>query len=241
MKIRSSLFCFLLLTSCGPTFQDIQTKYNPDFQKMREKLAQISEKLPPVGSTLGDGCALPADRKPIFVKDEMKTNMEIMMSQSLKDPDSEINRTTDFDLILNSGLIHALQHTGPKNPMSESVLKKRAYKNYDAEMKHYLDYDYVLVNRVSDYQRAQIVDGSSFLPGYVKLDAFLFDLKSAELLCSFAYEGKSADTVSYSYKTNESNQLERAEAFANSSIFESARAELKTQIKNVLQTDVEFD
>ncbi len=165
------------------------------------------------------------------------------MQAQLTKPDVDTWRIEGFNLLLSGDLVRGIQRTGTENTFSTKELKKTAPPDFESDLKYDLNYKYLLVNRVVEYKKPQVVSTTSFVPGGVRLEAFLFDLSSGKILCAIPYQALSSDKISYSYKEGSGNQtqIERAQSFAESSIFSNARKELQRQLENVVNAKVDLD
>ena len=141
--VRLSLLVILISQlGCGAKVSDVLTKYQGDFKKKREQFQTIAHALP-VRAT-EKPCA--GMNPPIAFNENTKQyNTEILMFEQLLNPDAE----PQFDMHLSRDLLNGIQWTGPKNPLSPSLLNNRG-ANMEKSLKAALDYRYLVVNRVVD-------------------------------------------------------------------------------------------
>lgn len=221
------------LASCGPTNQEVISSFKDGFDAKRKQFTELAAKLPAPGNVAESGCQAPLDPLPVYDVKAGTFNTEIVMAKQLLDPDVRLERTRDFDINLSDALLRGMMWTGPNNPMSESARDNTAVETLKPELENALAYRYLVVNQPVSYTAPQAVDEKSFIQGTADVEGFLFDLQSGQLLCSFRYMAKTADTVHYEYKKDSDNPLERAEAFAYSTLWSSARedaARILTQV-----------
>lgn len=230
--LRLSLLVILISQlGCGAKVSDVLKKYEGDFKKKREQLQTIARGLPPKATE--KPCA--GLNPPLqFNENTKQYNAEMLMSEQLADPDV----TPAFDLRLNGDLLTALRWTGPKNPLSPSVLSNRG-DDMEKSLKSALDYRYLVVNRVTDLKNPSALNEQTYTPGHVTFDVFVINLANNETVCSFTLQAQSAASTSYSYKSGESKQ-EQLEKFAHSSMWEDARQKLVAKLKQATGGDIEI-
>lgn len=229
------LLAIFLLTSCGPTTKEVINQYAPEYQKKREQFSQIAASLPPP-ETVTDGCIRRPDPTPIYDQPGDTFTMDVISAQNLMDPDLKID-SQELDLHLSQDMLQALHITGPKNDMFPSALKKNG-KKWGKFLKKTLDYRYLLVNRADVYQAPRIIDAQTYERGYGVFSAFLIDLNQNEIVCSFKYTAQSSDSVGYAYKKDSGTELDRAFAFAKSSLYEDALKNLKEKYASVTRGQI---
>jgi hypothetical protein len=139
---------------------------------------------------------------------------------------------------LSRDLLNGIQWTGPKNPLSPSVLNNRG-SNMEKSLKAGLDYRYLVVNRVVDLKNPIAVNEQTYTPGRATLDVFVINLANNETICGFSLQAQSAAETSYYYKKGESKQ-ERLESFAYSTMWEDARQKLIAGLKKTSGGDIEI-
>src|SRR2546423_3487440 len=238
LAVVKRVFCLsflVMLTAqlgCGPKVSDVVSKYAGDFQKKREQFQAIAHALPPKAAE--KPCA--NMNPPIeFNENSKRYNTEMIMYEQLLDPDAK----PAFDMTPGGDLLTAMQWTGPKNPLSPSVLNNRADEDMEKTMKAALDYRYLIVNRVADLKNPIAVDEKTYTPGRATIDVFVVNLANNEILCSFTLQAQSAQDVSYYYKSGESKQ-QRLEDFAHSTMWEDARQKLIAKLKQMAGGGIEI-
>ena len=69
---------------------------------------------------------------------------------------------------------------------------------FDDRLAAVLAYPYLVANRVEEHVPAQVLDSSTFLPGYVAVEGFVIAMQTNEILCSYRVEAvTSAETIEY--------------------------------------------
>ncbi len=223
MKKISYLLLLAILffqIGCGPKVSEVFKKYENEFKKKREQFQTIANALPASdGHDAGKSC--PAMNPAIeFNKKIPKYNTEMVMFEQLSDPDAK----PKMDIAPKSELLNSIQWTGPKNPMSPSVLGNRA-GDTEERLKAALAYRYLVVSRLANLTEPVALDEKTYTPGKATIETYIVDLTNNQSLCSFVIEAKSASVVNYSYKGNESKQ-KQLENFAHSSLWEDARKQM---------------
>jgi hypothetical protein len=234
-KLITLTLCTLsvIFVGCGPSVKDVIKKYEGDFQKKRSQLKTVADALPPAGSMNGKTpCA--ALNPPLMFNEKTKSyNTEMVMYEELLDPDVE----PVFDVAPNSELLTSLKWTGPKNPLSSSVLDDNG-RDMEKIMKTALDYRYLVVNRVASLKMPTAIDEKTFSPGSITIEGFIVDLNTNKTLCNFVLSAETSESVSYYYKANESKE-ERLAAFAKSSMWSSLRKQMVTILREQTKGDIE--
>lgn len=220
---------------CGPKISDVIKKYQADYQKKRDQFKEIANSLPAKGSVNGNtpcGSLSPALE---FNKKTKQYNTEMVMYDELLDPDASPKN----NLLVNSDMLVSMQWTGPKNPLSPSVLGNSG-ADMEKTLKSALNYRYLVVNRITNIREPVAVDEKTFTPGQMSMESFVVDLSNNKPLCSFTASAQSAPDVSYSYKTNQSKK-DQLEKFAYSTMWEEARKKLVDNLIQTTKGDVQLD
>ncbi|MEP6900873.1 MAG: hypothetical protein ABJA66_03925 [Actinomycetota bacterium] len=232
---KTSYLLLLVITvfqfGCGPKVSEVFKKYEGDFKKKREQFQSIAKSLPAKGS-LNDSC--PAMNPTIeFNEKARQFNTEMVMFDQLSDPDT----TPKMDIAPHGELLNGIQWTGPKNPMSSTVLNDRA-GDMEARLKAALAYRYLVVSRVVNLTEPVALDEKTYTPGKTTVETFIVDLNNSQPLCSLVIEAKSASAVNYSYKEGESKQ-KQLENFAHSTMWEDARKKMLDLLKQKTNAKIE--
>lgn len=149
----------------GERINEVIVRYRPRFDEVRASLEAIHRKLPPAGSVTADQYRPSLNPPPFYdTKPRSKTNTAIVPPEHLLDTSAK----AAYDLIISTDFMHSVAWTGPKNPMSETVMYDRS-DGFDETLERALAYRYVVVYR----------------PASGGLEVFVFDLKTTELLSSF--------------------------------------------------------
>jgi len=207
---------------CGKKISEVLKQYEGDFKKKREQLQSIARSLP--SEATEKPCA--GLQPPLqFNQKTGSFNTDMLMFEEVADPDA----TPEFDLLLSGDLLNAIRWTGPRNPLSSSVLGNRG-ADMEKSLKSALDYRYLVINRVTDLKKPQPVNETTYTPGRVTVNVFVVDLRTSEVLCSFKVRAESAASTSYTYKKGES-QAQRLADFANSTMWDDARKKVIARLK----------
>lgn len=106
----------------GPTVSDVIKQYEPQGTAMRKQFFQLAKSLPSTGQVLPQEAKL--DPAPVWHEGRsQENNIEIVMVEELWNPEET---QTTRNLYLSDDLMHCVRWTGPKNPMSSSVMGERA-------------------------------------------------------------------------------------------------------------------
>jgi len=213
------------LTGCGPTHEEVLSEYRDRFDGIRAAFAEIAKALPPAGSAKEGARVEGLDPKPVYDDLREVYNTEVVMEDQLADPDGKFRDPLAFDLILSRGLLRGIQWTGPRSPMSDSTRGARASTDFRKELDDALGLRYLLVNRILEHVPPVGVDENNFRGGRIRLEAFLVDLKTKQVLVGFPYSATTSDRVQYTYRGQE-NKKEALRSWAASSLYENARKAL---------------
>jgi hypothetical protein len=227
----SAALCFgLTLAACNnastpntTTFKDVQEKYRGEYAELSGRYASIANKLPPTGSVKTPSPPVTLDPKPFYA------------DQKLKEPGTDLSAINTGILsaeeLLNSSqvpeirLIPAGVTTYPRSGLAlvrESNSSGGNFEDIDGKfersIKTGLALRYLIVYRVAELIRPTKVTGKggadAYTPGALKLEVFLVDLKTQEVVASFPVESKTADEIKftdyYSKYEKESDNLVRA-------------------------------
>ncbi|MET0753377.1 MAG: hypothetical protein ABWZ66_08385 [Pyrinomonadaceae bacterium] len=237
MKRISYLFALAALIfqiGCGPKVSDVFKKYEGEFKKKREQFQSIAGALPEKGGANAEKNCPNMNPAIEFNEKTRQFNTEMVMFEQLSDPDAK----PKMDILPKSELLNSIQWTGPKNPMSTSVLDDRAGDTED-RLKAALAYRYLVVSRAINLTEPVALDEKTYTPGKAKIETSIVDLTNNQPLCSFVIDAKSASAVEYSYKGNESKQ-KQLENFAHSTLWEDARKQTIEQLKQKVNAKIEL-
>lgn len=238
MKRISYLLVLAILVcqiGCGPKVSEVFKKYEGDFKKKREQFQTIAGSLSSKGSQgTGNNCA---DMNPPieFNEKTRQFNTEMVMFEQLADPDTK----PKMDIAPKGELLNGIQWTGPKNPMSPSVLDERA-GDMESRLKAALAYRYLVVSRLINLIEPVAMDEKTYTPGKATVETSIVDLNNNQPLCSFVIEAKSASAVNYSYKSDQSKQ-KQLETFAHSSLWEDARTQMLDMLRKKANAKLELN
>lgn len=156
----------------GPTVRDVITQYQPQGATLRQKLYKIALRLPPSGQFEVQEVKL--DPAPKWVEGRAaESNIDILTVAELLDPDT---RPEGRNFYLSNDLSYCLQWTGPKNPMSSSVMGDRA-GDFPARMEHALGLPWV----------------AGYRPGKTGIDIFVIDMRAERVVISTVATGTVGD------------------------------------------------
>jgi len=228
MKKITGAILFALLTlglSCGcESNRQVFKRYESQFADKRQQFKKIADSLPATGSA-NPSPATNLSPKPVYDPKSDTNNTEIVMFDQLQDPDIQSEDHNRLDLILSGNLLLGMKWTGPKSPMSESVIDKRAESNLDPMLKKGLSTRYLVVLRPATFTKPVAADENNYQAGSADIEGFLVDLEGNKILASFRFTANSADRVEYSYKPGQ-NKESQLEEFAYSSLYTDARDKL---------------
>lgn len=247
MKIFSVLLitvCLLLQSGCGPTNAEVIKKYEADYRKKREQLKQIAGIIP---SKAGSSACKTLNPPILIDKKAEKFNAESVMFEQLSEPDEK----PEFDLIIRSDLLHSIQWTGPKNPLSSTNMDDNG-ESMEKSLKESLAYSYLIVNRVTELVEPEVMSKENYTPGNVSIDTFIVDLKENKVICGFTTSAKSMPSLSgivinqtrteyvgrgyrgKRYVTIKAQpELVQLQSAANSSMWEDSRSQIITKLKEL--------
>jgi hypothetical protein len=215
---------------CGPKLAGVLKKYEGYFRDKRAEFREIARSLPPKGSLRAEKPC--ADLAPPLLFDEPgnRFNTEVLMFEELEDPDS----SPGFSLNFGGGLRRAILWTGPKSPLSSSA----DGAGIEKQLKAALGYRYLVVNRVAELVEPVAVDERRYSPGRARIEAFVVDLPSKAVLCSFVFEAASAEHVRFTYKSGESKQEQLAK-WAHSTLWQDARDKMVANLKRISNGEIQ--
>lgn len=161
----------------GESIEDAITRFKPRFEDMRATWKTIAAKLPPPGAMESD--KIKRDLRPQPVggsKHKTRVNTEIISTEQLLDPDV----SSSYDLIVSGDLYLGMVWTGPKNPLSESVLYDRA-AGFAQKLEGALAYRYLVVYRGINPRGS----GSGSPSSADAMEVYVFDLTTTEIVACF--------------------------------------------------------
>lgn len=220
MRYLFSVFCLavalcfgLALAGCNrsssphaTTFKDLQEKYRGEYAELSRRYAEIASKLPPAGSIKNASAPVTLDPKPLYADQKSKQqgadlsaiNTGILAAEELLNPS-----TVPEIRLIPAGVI-----TYPRSSFAlvkESNSSGRDFEDTDGKfeqsLKTALALRYLIVYRVADLIRPTKVEGKggqdAYTPGELRLEIFLVDLKTDEVVASFPIETKTADEIKF--------------------------------------------
>lgn len=233
-----AFFALLFSVGCGPKVGETLKHYAPKFEVYRQKFKEIAQTLPPPGSTAPQ-TASNLNPKPVYASSGNATNTEFISSELLLTPDDELASSGKFDLILESDLMRSIRWTGPKNPMSSTVMDERD-RGFSKRLDETISrYRYLVVYRPLTYVKAVAANETTFSPATVDLEVFLIDLNTKAILASVRLQEQSSQEVQYKYKPGD-NKMRKLEDWANSSLFSNVRNSLEKKLNEATGGDFKF-
>ena len=220
MRCLSSVFCLsaalcfgLTLAGCNrsspphaTTFKDVQEKYRGEYAELSRRYAAITNKLPPAGSVKKVSAPVTLDPKPFYADQKPKEqgadlsaiNTGILGAEELLNPS-----TVPEIRLIPAGVI-----TYPRSGLAlvkESNSSGGNFEDTDGKfeqsMRTGLALRYLIVYRIADLIRPTKVVGKggadAYTPGALKLEVFLVDLKTDEVVASFPVEAKTAEEIKF--------------------------------------------
>lgn len=210
----SAALCFgLTLAGCNSpsppratTFKDVQEKYRGEYAELGRRFAAIANKLPPAGSVKKASAPVTLDPKPFYADQKPKEqgadlsaiNTGILSAEELLNPST----VPEIELIPagvitypRSGLALAREGDSSGGKVEDTDGK------FEQSIKTGLALRYLIVYRVAELIRPQKVAGKggadAYTPGALKLEVFLVDLKTDEIVASFPVEAKTAKEIKF--------------------------------------------
>jgi hypothetical protein len=228
MRKMTSVFLFAILglcLGCGQTNRQVFKHYASQFGEKRDQFKKIAAMLPASGSVSGNSTAN-LSPKPTYNAKTKTYNTEIVMYDQLLDPDIESQDHNRIDLLLSGDLLNGIRWMGPKNPMTDSSLDRRAVPELEPELKMALSDHYLVVLRPVTFAPPVAMDESNYKPGTTDIEGFVVDMDGNKIVGSFRFTANSASQVQYSYKEGE-DKAKQLENFAYSSLWTDARGKVE--------------
>lgn len=231
MWLLPALFFGLVLSGCNSpsrppvtTYKDVQDKFRGDYAELSRRFASIADKLPPAGSVKKPSAPVTLDPKPIYEDQKLKanggdvsgSNTGILSVEELRNP----------SVVPEIRLIPAGVITYPRSSfasMRESSSGVGALEDtggaFEQNFKTGLALRYLIVYRVTELVRPTKVAGKEsdsiyYTPGALRMEVFLVDLKTDQVVASFPVAAKTAKEIQftdyYSKYEKESDNLIRA-------------------------------
>jgi len=190
----------------GPTTGELIARYRQPYAEMRERLKQIAQQLPPKDSVKNNVVdaknvtRLNLNPAPTYIrsiKAPINDNMGVFAAEQLLDPEVE----PDFDLALIGFPQHCFFW------LSEKYTAKSNLNSADSGLlgpgfEAGLARRYLLVYRAARYDKPQVIDSSSFIPGAIDLEVFLVDFQSNKILTSFRASAQTSKEAKYPANAN---------------------------------------
>jgi hypothetical protein len=226
----SGLALVLMYTGCGgETNRAVFKRYESQFAAKRQQFQSIAGSLPAPGS-VRESNAASLSPKPVY-DTRSSRNTEIVMYDQLLNPDIKSEGHNRLDLLLAGDLLRAMQWTGPANPMSPSVLDKKA-DDIEQILKQALAMRYLVVVRPARFVAPVAVDENNYKGGAADVEVFVADLETNKVPASGGFTAQSAKNVEYMFKKGDDKQSRLAE-FAYSSMFTDARQKLGSLLQQI--------
>jgi len=221
MRYLSSVFCLsaalcfgVTLAGCNrssrphaTTFKAVQEKYRGEYAGLSRRYAAIANKLPPAGSVKkASAPPVTLDPKPFYADQKPKEqgadlsaiNTGILAAEELLNPS-----TVPEIRLIPAGVI-----TYPRSGLAlvrESNSSGGNFEDTDGKFEQSirsgLALRYLIVYRVAELIRPAKVVGKggadAYTPGELKLEVFLVDLKTDEVVASFPVESKTVEEIEF--------------------------------------------
>ena len=188
------------------SFKDVQEKYRGEYADLSRRYAAIANKLPPAGSVNKASTPVTLEPKPFYADQKPKEqgldfsalNTGILSSEELRNPS-----TVPEIRLIPAGVI-----TYPRSSLAlvaDSNSSGNDFEDTDGRfersIKTGLALRYLIVYRVAELIRPTKVAGKggadAYTPGALKLEVFLVDLKTDEVVASFPVESRTADEIKF--------------------------------------------
>ena len=244
----SAALCFgLTFAGCNSpspphatTFKEVQEKYRGEYAELSRRYAAIANKLPPAGSVKKASAPVTLDPKPFYVDQKPKEqgpdlsaiNTGILSAEELLNPS-----TVPEIRLIPAGVI-----TYPRSGLA--LVRERNSSGgdfpdtdgeFEQSIKTALALRYLIVYRVAELIRPTKVPGKggadAYTPGALKLEVFLVDLKTDEVVASFPVESKTADEIEF---TDYYSKYEKASDNLVSAAIASMEAEVLPKVGETL-------
>lgn len=156
----------------GPTIADALKLYESQGIAMRKQLFNFAKSLPAVGEVVPQESKL--DPTPVWLEGQReKNNIEIVMVEELWNPDES---PKGRNLYLSDELMHGVRWTGPKNPMSSSVMGDQA-GDFAKRMNRAFGLPWI----------------AAYRPGKAGIEVFVYDLRAGRLAIATIAKGTLGD------------------------------------------------
>src|SRR5262249_50700553 len=206
----STLVLLVCCIGCGPTNRHVLKGYEGPFNEKRQQFKKIAGLLPATGSAQGSAPAN-LSPKPLYNAKSDQYNTEILMYDQLQDPDIESQDHNRLDLLLSGNLLRGIQWTGPKNPMADEILDRRATADLEQSLKQALGIRYLIVLRPATFVKPVAVNESNYKPGMADIEGFIVDMEGNKIVGTVRFTANSSDRVEYSYKEGQDRQRQLEE------------------------------
>lgn len=229
----------LPLLGCPPSFGEVADGYAPRMTARQGELKQAVAALPAAGSVTAPTAATGLTPAPVFDQDKGEYTMDIIQVEQVEDPLVDLRRQEKLDLILESVFISPMRDVVPGG-MSDDSRKRSANDFYPVTFERALGLRWVALVRTVEFVKPEAVSETEYTGGTAKLEVFLVDLQDRTVKASFPITARPAEKVEYEYKPGD-DRRERLKAFANSTMWESARTQLAEGLKQHAGATVVFD
>lgn len=219
--VVASFLC--LLSSCGPSPQAVLDEFRPKLAELDDKLRAIAAKIPPTAGSV----SAKLEPKLVLDPDSPEHNCETIMYPALSGEEPLI------DLLLTTNLTTSL-YWSKEQPQDGDVEFMRRVLEQGSGAR------YLVVHRIDETNLPKAVSEDTFVAGVVRIDGFVVDLESLEIVASYSVDAVPDKQVDYYVKENES-KLDRLETFARSSLWSNARKQVESNLREHTGGTVKFD
>lgn len=219
--VAASFLC--LLCSCGPSPKALINEFRPKLAELDEKLRAIAAKLPPTAGSV----SAKLEPKLVLDPDSPEHNCETIMFPALRGEKPLI------DLMLTTDLTTSL-YWCKERPLDGDVEFMQGVLQRGSGAR------YLVVHRIDEANLPKAVSEETFVAGAVRVEGFVVDLKSLEIVASYTFEVLPDAQVEYYVKDNESARDQLAN-FARSSVWSNARKQAESILREHTGGDVKFD
>lgn len=246
--VYSLVACIIFLQfGCGPSNEDVLKKYEPQFREKREQFKKIADSLPDQGRINSSSACREISPGLLLDVKSKQFNTEMVMFEQLLNPDAK----PEMDFYINGDLLISIQWTGSESPLSDSV-KGNNGANMEQTLLSALTYRYLIVNRIKDVINPLVIDEKTYKQGHITIETFVVDLNNSQTICGFTTTAKSLEDITQvqlnttsrtetrrdrsgrktTTTTNPPSILEQLRKAVRSSLWENARREVVTELKN---------
>lgn len=208
------LLVALLLTSCGEKFTEVAGRHQAELDALGADMKKLGELVAGNPGEKAPGSAL--DPLPVFKQDEAaSSNTSLVVWERLADPAKEQKSDDDLmDLYFSNGL---------ENCFTWSTWEEKAFDSFETDLAAATSIRYLVTYKTLEYKAPTVDDKLNYTIGGARLGVYVFDREKKEIVCAFPVVATSAETVNYQYRESGGDQVDSAQRWARSSLWEGLR------------------